>query len=318
MSPRRAVLPALAISLAVALGATACGGGPTSGGAGSGSDSGPGGERASVVVTYPVLAAVVRQVVGTGADVTVLMPNGADPHEWNPSAKDIQALLGADLVVANGLGLEGHLQDPLTQAKSKGVAVFTATDHVTVRKVRAGEGAEADDPDQAPGADDPHIWTDPLTMRQWVTALVPALKAVGVDATAGAARAQADLDTLHAELTTVLATIPDQRRELVTGHESLGYLAERYRFRLIGAVVPSTSSQDEASAGELAQLTRKVKDAGAPAVFTELGTPAATARAVARDTGAKVVQLSTHVLPADGTYRTFMLDLANTIAGALR
>lgn len=316
MSPRRplrAVLPALAISLAISLGATACG----SGSAG-GSPGGSGGGRAGIVVTYPVLAAVVRQVVGAGADVTVLMPNGSDPHEWNPSAKDIKALFEADLVVDNGLGLEGHLQGPLKEAEGRGVAVFTVTDHVTVRKVKAGEGAEADDPDQAPGADDPHIWTDPVTMKQWVTALVPALKAVGVDATAAAAKVQADLDALHAELTTIFAAVPDGRRTLVTGHESLGYLAQRYRFRVVGAVVPSISSQGEASAGQLAQLTRKVKAAGAPAVFTEPGTPAATARTVARDTGAKVVELSTHVLPPDGTYRTFMLDLANTIASALR
>src|SRR5512144_296012 len=81
--------------------------------------------RPEVVVTYSVLGAVVRQVVGGAADVRVLMPGGADPHQWSPSAKDVHAMLGADVLVDNGLGLEGHLQDPLRQARARGVTVFT-------------------------------------------------------------------------------------------------------------------------------------------------------------------------------------------------
>ena len=127
------------------------------------------------MVTYPVLAAVVKEVVGDAAEVTVLMPNGADPHEWSPSARDIEAMQSADLVIDNGLGLEGNLQDPLAEAKAQGVEVFTVADHITVRTVKPGEGAEPDDPDQAPGAQDPHLWMDPLTMKQWVAPLVTAL-----------------------------------------------------------------------------------------------------------------------------------------------
>ena len=103
----------------------------------------------TVVVTYSVLGAVVRDIVGDSADVVVLMPNGADPHEWSPSAKDVEAMLNADVLVENGLGLEGNLQDPLSEARSNGVRVFTVSDHITVRKVKAGEGADAEDPDQA-------------------------------------------------------------------------------------------------------------------------------------------------------------------------
>lgn len=314
MKPRRLVLPLLA---ALALGlASACGGDtPASSGSTSPSSGAPG--RPDVVVTYPVLAAVVREVVGDAATVTVLMPNGSDPHEWSPSAKDVETLLAADLLVDNGLGLEGNLQDPIKQAKAKGVDVFTVAEHVTVRKVKAGEGAEPDDPDQAPGAEDPHLWMDPLTMKQWVAPLVPALKAAGVDASAGATKVEAELDTLNTEVTRILEGVPADRRKLVTGHESLGYLAERYRYQLVGAVIPEVTSQAEASAGELAALTKKVKAAAVPAIFTELGTPKATVEAVSQDTGAKVVELSTHTLPADGSYRTFMLDVANTIATGL-
>lgn len=324
MTTRRALL-CTAAGLAAASVLAACGGGTstspagsTSAGSANSSPSGSPADPASIVVTYSVLGAVVKDVVGEAAQVTVLMPNGTDPHEWSPSAQDVQAILGADLVVDNGLELEGKVQDPLGQAKAKGVTVFTVADHITVRTVKAGEGAEADDPDQAPGAQDPHLWTDPLTMKQWITPFAAAVKTLGVDVSANAARVEGGLTELDGQVRSALATVPADRRKLVTGHESLGYFAERYDFQLIGAVVPAITSQAEASAGELAELTKKVKAAQAPAIFTEIGTPKATVDAVARDSGAKVVELSTHNLPADGTYRTFVLDLANTLANGLK
>ncbi len=274
--------------------------------------------RPQIVVTYSVLGSVVKDVVGTEADVKVLMPNGANPHEWSPSAKDVESLLNADLVIDNGLGLEGNLQDPLNEAKSNGVRVFTVADHVTVRKVKAGEGADTNDPDQAPGADDPHLWMDPLTMKQWIGALVSAMKEVGIDSASSGARVESDLDTLNADVESIVGSIPAERRKLVTGHESMGYFAERYHFQLIGAIVPSITSQAEPSAGELAALTEKIRQAGVPAIFAEIGTPQATVGAIAGDTGTKVVELSTHNLPADGTYRSFVVNIATTIADALR
>jgi len=279
---------------------------------GSGSDS-----RPQIVVTYSVLGSVVRDVVGDKGDVVVLMPNGADPHEWSPSAKDIETMSKADLVVDNGLGLEGNLQDPLKEVKANGVPVFTVADHITIRKVKAGEGADPADEDQAPGADDPHLWMDPLTMKQWVAPLAAELKRIGVDVSSNASKVEGDLDALNAEVEAVVAKVPADDRKLVTGHESMGYFAERYGFELIGAVIPAITSQAEASAGELAALTEKIEAAGVPAIFAEIGTPAATVEAIASDTATKVVELSTHNLTDDGTYRSFMLSIATTVTDAL-
>ena len=83
------------------------------------------------------------------------MPNGADPHEWEPSAKDIETLTKADLLVENGLGLEGGMGNAFEQAEAAGVRRFVASDHMTIRRVGSGEGADPEDPDQAPGAEDP-------------------------------------------------------------------------------------------------------------------------------------------------------------------
>jgi zinc/manganese transport system substrate-binding protein len=299
---------ALGTLSALIIGSSACGNEASNAGASA---------RPRIVVTYSVLGSVVKDVVGNAGDVVVLMPNGANPHEWSASAKDVETMLKADLVIDNGLGLEGNLQDPLKEAKAQGVRVFTVADHIRVRKVKEGQGVDATDPDQAPGADDPHLWMDPLTMKQWIAPLVSSLKEVKIDATASGAKVDADLDTLNADVESIVGRIPAERRQLVTGHESMGYFAERYKFKLIGAIIPSITSQAEASAGELADLIAKIRSAGVPAIFAEIGTPAATVQAIAGDTGTKVVELSTHNLPADGTYRSFILNIATTIADAL-
>jgi zinc/manganese transport system substrate-binding protein len=308
---RRLLVGAGAVALVI--GAAGCG----SDDGGDSASSSSTASRPQVVVTYSVLGSVVREVVGDAADVTVLMPNGADPHEWSASAKDIETMSSADLVIDNGIGLEGNLQDPLKDVKANGVPVFTVADHITIRTVKAGEGADPTDEDQAPGAEDPHLWMDPLTMKQWVGPLADQLKTIGVDVSANATKVEAELDELNGEVEAIVAKIPADKRKLVTGHESMGYFAERYGFQLIGAIVPAVTSQAEASAGELAALTQKIEDAGVPAIFAEIGTPASTVEAIASDTGAKVVELSTHNLTDDGTYRSFILSIANTVADAL-
>jgi zinc/manganese transport system substrate-binding protein len=274
--------------------------------------------KKSIVVTYSVMGAVVKDLVGDAADVTVLMPNGADPHQWAPSARDIEALVHADLLVENGLNLEGGMGSAFGQAESAGVHRFVASDHITVRKVGTGEGIPGGGSDQAAGASDPHLWMDPLTMRDVVTALATQIRAdVGLDLSARAVDLEKRLDELNTELTATLSVVPQALRKLVTGHESLGYFADRYGFTLIGAIVPSLSDQAETSSADLATLEARIKSSGVKAIFTELGTSAATADAVGRDTGAKVVELSTHVLPSDGSYSSFMRAIASAVASNL-
>jgi zinc/manganese transport system substrate-binding protein len=297
----------LALVAAVALAASACG-------ASSASNDG----RRRIVVTYSVLGAVVKDLVGDTADVTVLMPNGSDPHQWSPSARDIETLVHADLLVENGLNLEGGMSNAFAQAQGAGVRRFVATDHVTVRHVAAGQATSTADPDQAVGAADPHIWMDPLTIRQLVGPLSDQVRSdLGLDLSARVAGLESRLAALSSEIEGTLSAIPSSARKLVTGHESLGYFADRYGFTLIGAIVPSLSDQAETSSADLAALEAQIRAAGVKAIFTELGTSAATAQAVGRDTGAKVVELSTHTLPADGSYFTFMRQLASVVAGSL-
>jgi zinc/manganese transport system substrate-binding protein len=275
--------------------------------------------KKSIVVTYSVLGSIVKDLVGNKATVTVSIPNGLDPHEWEPSAKDIETINKADLVIENGLGLEGGMEKTLEAAKSKGVKFFTASDYITVRHVEPGEGIPSGDPDQAIGAPDPHLWMDPLTMKGVVSALAPVLsKDLSLDVTSQATDLENRLDSLNTEVANTVAQIPQVDRKLVTGHESMGYFAQRYSFELVGVIIPSLSSQAEVSAADLAALKKAIEDNHVKAIFTELGTSPSVAKAIGDETGVKVVELTTHALPGDGSYFTFMSNIASVIANALK
>ena len=314
--PYRFGLPARLLMAVLVAGCAACGSGSGSGPPDRPPEAGQGGPpRPTIVVTYPVLASVVSALVGNQAQVKVLMDSGVDPHDGSPSAKDIEAVDRAEVVVANGLGLEAALDDGLEEAKANGRPVFFATDHITVR--RLGDSGEHDDRGEN-SAGDPHFWVDPVAMTEVVQALGPFLEAqLGLDLASEQARLEEDLVSLDISIRTKVASLPPARRQLVTGHESLGYFADRYGLTLVGAVVPSSSSQAEASAAQLAELKHKVQQVGAKVVFTEVGTPHDVAEAVARETGAVLVELPSHNLTGNGSYERFVTELADTIVQAL-
>ena len=272
-----------------------------------------------IVVTYSILGSIVKQLVGDKAVVTVSIPNGLDPHEWEPSAKDIEAINKADLVVENGLNLEGGMLKTLQAARDSGVKFFTASDYITVRHVGTGEGIPSGDPDQVVGAPDPHLWMDPIAMKSVVGGLASVLRQdLNLDVSSQAADLEKQLDSLNTEIANITAAIPQENRKLVTGHESMGYFAQRYGFKLVGVIIPSLSTQAAVSAADLAALKTAIEDNGVTAIFTEVGTSPSVAQAIGAETGVKVVELTTHALPDDDSYFTFMINVANTITNALK
>jgi len=277
-------------------------------------------DRPSVVVTTEVLGSLVSELVGDAAAVTVLMGAGADPHTWQPSARDTELLFGADLVVANGLGLEEGLAGVLAQAEAEGVPVFHAADHVAPSVPGTETPAEtpaATSEDHAHAEGDPHIWLDPLAMRDVVLTLGPALAGVGVEVGDRATRLADELSALDAEVARTLSIVPPARRHLVSGHGALGRFAERYDLEIVGSVVPSLSSADEPSARDIAQLVEAIHEAGVSAVFTDATTPRSLADAVAAETGVRIVPVSIEQLPASGRYSDLIRELASAIAAGL-
>ena len=285
-------------------------------------DSNPTDSPRNIVVTYSVLGSVVEQLVGDLATVSVIIPDGQDPHEFEPSAKDIELLNNAALVVANGLDFEEGLEQTIDQAVDSGVNVFMVGDHITVREMSKDEDHghdedhDEDHDEEEHGANDPHLWLSPEAMLKTLPALADAIStATGADLTSQLAALQSELTALD---TQIKETIDGITCELVSGHDELGYFADQYGCEVIGAIIPSLSTTSEASAGELAALKVEVEEHGVPAIFTGLGTSQDVADQLASELGVKAVTLSTHFLDGAVNYREFMLRLTQQIADALQ
>ncbi|MBW3605714.1 MAG: metal ABC transporter substrate-binding protein [Actinobacteria bacterium] len=266
-----------------------------------------------VVATTTILGDVATQVAGDAADVTVLLPVGADPHSFEPSAQQQAQLLDADLIVANGGGLEASLDRPLAEAADGGVPVFTAIDHVEPHTF-------ADDGD---GTVDPHFWMDPVRMAAVARALSGQLGELGVDA--DRLRQQGDayatqLEDLDVELSELLADVPDDRRTLVTNHDAFGYFAERYDFRVVGTVIPGVATGAEPSAQDLEALVRTLERERVTAVFTETIAADDMARTLAQEVGShvEVVALYSGSLDEPGSGAATYQDMLRTDARRIR
>lgn len=281
--------------------------------------------KSSIVVTYSVIGSIVEQLVGDLATVTVLIPDGQDPHEFEPSAKDIELLNNANIVVSNGLDFEEGLEETLDNAKDAGVKIFMVGDHITVREVskdehghsdeETSETTEAKEDGHDHGAYDPHLWLSPGAMLEMLPQLSDALStAIGADLSAQRTTLESALTALDSEIKEIMSGFTC---ELVSGHDEMGYFADRYGCEVIGAIIPSFSTTSEASAGELADLKAEVETHGVLAIFTGIGTSPDVAEQLAAELGVKAVTLSTHFLDGAADYQEFMLRMVNQIAEAL-
>ena len=268
--------------------------------------------RPNIVVTYSVLGSVVTDLVGDAADVTILIPDGQDPHDFQPSARDIETINNADIVVSNGLDFEEGLEDVLASAIESGVSVYMVGENITVREP---DEDHAEEEGHAHGAGDPHLWLSPLSFTQALPSLTAAInKATGLSIDETTALDQ--LTKLDNEITEVIDTIASC--VMVSGHDEMGYFADRYGCTVIGAIIPSFSTTSEATAKQIADLKVLAASNNVKAVFTGLGTPAEVSEQLASELGIAAVSLSTHYLNGAANYREFMLNLANQIAEALR
>ena len=174
---------------------------------------------------------------------------------------------------------------------------------------------------------DPHFWFDPLRVKQAVNAAAAQLAALDPEGEsfyqANAAAYNRELDELHAWIQERVATLPEERRLLVTSHDSFQYFAQRYDFEVVGAIIPSITTETEPTAQELAELIETIEHEGAPAVFTEKFESPRLASRIAEETGAKLVGgLYTGALGEPGgeagTYLELMRYNTATIVEALQ
>ncbi len=268
-----------------------------------------------VVATTSILGDVVSAVTGPEARVEVLIPAGADPHDYLPSPAQVALLEEADLVVANGLGLEEGLADVVDAAAGRVLELGPALDPRPLRggSCEGGEGC------------DPHVWLDPIRMKEGVGLIAGALAEMAPQTDWESPRDAYiyRLEEAHRDIGEILAGIPPERRLVVTSHDFLGYFADRYRLEVVGAVAPGGSTMAQPSAAHLAELLALIDARNIPAVFVAIGEPAPLAAAVAAEAKGTVdvVELYVGSLGEPGSGAETLIGLlitdAQRIAGAL-
>jgi ABC-type Zn uptake system ZnuABC Zn-binding protein ZnuA len=279
-------------SVAVLIGAAGCADG-----------NGDGDASVTAVATTTQVGDFVRNVGGgrVGLD-TVLRPN-SDPHEYEPRPSDAAALAKADVVFRSGGDLDEWLDEVVDSAGGDATQV-TLIDEVE----RIG--------------DDPHWWEDPRNAILAVAAIRDALVDADPGGRAGyerrAAAYTARLRRLDAGVARCMDRIPPAKRKLVTTHDALGYFADRYGIEVVGAVIPSLSSQAQPSAKDVEELVDQIKDEGVEAIFPEAALSKKLEQAISRESGARVGgQLWADTLGPPGSSGATYVDAIEANAQAL-
>lgn len=275
-----------------------------------------GSDTPTIVVTTNILGDITSNIVGDQAEVLVLMPPNSDPHSFEISASEAARVESADLMVINGLGLEEGVANTIDAARSEGIPIVEAGPAANPIPYTTG---------QSSGAADPHIWTDPERMRSVVTLIRDAIDTNIDDVNVDAAAAEYDskLTELDRTITERFSVIPPGQRTLVTNHHVFGYLADRYDFEVIGAVIPSGTTLASPSASDLSELAGAVRDAGVRTIFVDSSQPDRLAQVMASEAGVDidVVKLFTESLGDEtsgaATYLEMMAFNSAAIAAGL-
>ncbi len=235
------------------------------------------------VVTTTTQATDLVNILAEGAEgitITGLMGAGVDPHQYQPTEADIAAMNEADVVVYNGLNLEGQFDTVFNALSEQGVATFALGQPVKDAGFIVGG---FDLSDELTNVDDPHFWFDPrnweittMTLAETLAELDPANADVY---TANAEAYVEDLQTLFAWADEGLRAVPAEQRYLVTSHDAFSYYGAGFGWRVFG--IQGLSTEDEAGVGDIQGTVDFVIDNNIPVLFVESSLPPDTIQAVA-------------------------------------
>jgi manganese/zinc/iron transport system substrate-binding protein len=218
--------------------------------------------RLLIVATSAMIADTVRSIVGDEADVVQLISHGVDPHLYRPGRDDIVKMLEADLVIYNGLHLEGKMQEAFAGGKvsRKAAAMSSFIPEGAVLK------------DETSGFD-PHIWMD---VHLWKKMVMPLAKHISTldpsrkDTFYHNARVlEKELLDLHQYGTELITSIPEEKRALVTSHDAFQYFGKAYGMKVYG--VQGLSTDSEAGVKRIDEIVSVIIDKNIPVVFFESG-----------------------------------------------
>ena len=249
--------------------------------------------KLKAVATFSILADLVAQVGGDRVAVTSLVGPDADAHGYAPTPGDARKLAEANLVVVNGLGFEGWMERLIKASGSKAPLVVASKGVKTIAGSHDHDDHDHGDHGHDHGEGDhadPHAWQNVANVKLYVanirdglTAADPANAALY---TANAAAYTQKLDALDAEIRAALAAIPQERRRIITTHDSFGYFSAAYGMRFLAPQGISTDS--EAGPKDVARIIRQIRRDRVPAVFVESIADPRLMQQIARESGAKV------------------------------
>jgi manganese/zinc/iron transport system substrate-binding protein len=274
-----------------------------------------------IVATTGIIADTARRIAGEHAQVEALMGPGVDPHLFKASESDVRRLAEADLILYNGLHLEGKMGDILTKM-ARNRPVLAVSEGIPEDQLR--------EPPEFQGLHDPHVWFD---VSLWARTLPPIVRELEALDPPHAEAYRANAAALEKELTELdgwvkqqIETIPAPQRVLITAHDAFGYFGRRYGMEVIGLQGISTLS--EAGLMDMDRVVEIVADRKIRSIFVESSVPRRSIEAVqaaVREQGGEVTiggQLFSDSLgPADGpagSYTGMVRANVDTIVNALR
>lgn len=238
---------------------------------------------------YPV-ADFAKQVAGDYAEVTNLVPPGVEPHDWEPTAKDIQSIAQADVFVYNGGGLENWVPNALESTKNEKQVVVETAKGLQLMEGIAEEGEQHEGEEH--GYLDPHIWLDPVLAQKQVAAIEEGLEKADP---AHKAEYQKNANAYIEKLKQLDKKFADtfsnvKRKELVTQHAAFGYLAKRYQLQQIP--IAGLSPDVEPSPSQLVEIVNFAREHQVKTIFFETLAAPKVAETVAKEIGATTAVLN--------------------------
>ena len=277
----------LARRITAVLAALACAGGLAACGSGGGQDPDAGPLR--VATTVAPLTSIVASVSGDRAVVTGLVPEGTNSHTFEPPPSAAKVIARADVVFLNGLKLEEPTKELAEENLSEGAEIVELGD----RAISPAEHIYDFSFPRSGGKPNPHLWTDPRLAKRYarIAADTLARRDPG-NATAYEAnytRFAERVDALDGAVVAATATLPPERRKLLTYHDAYAYFARDYGWTVIGAIQPS--SFDEPSPREVAALITQIRAEGVPAIFGSEVFPSPVLAQIGKETGVRYVDV---------------------------
>lgn len=267
-----------------------------------------------VIAAETFLMDMAKNIGGERIAVDSLVPAGTDPHTYEPTPRDGARIAESDLVIVNGAELESWIE-PLLKNVGAEKKVVVASEGLKNRStIAAGRQNDAHGHSET----DPHFWLDPKSVLIYIENIRKALEVidpVGKETYANNYRAYSHLlEDLDLWISLKTGEVPVDRRLFVTNHESLGYFADRYGFKIVGTVIPSSSTEATPTAKQISVLIEQIKQLNVPAIFLETGANPQLAIQIERETGAKVVlDLNTHSVDKNKTGQTSYIEMMKTM-----